>query len=63
MHIILQLITYVADSQKLQRDLLKVFQIFDYCHLPVFLTTLMMGGAVQYNPSENHIVILKELHP
>ena len=60
MPLILQPITYMADSQKLQGDLLIVLQMLDYCQLPVIL---LMGGVVQYNPSENHIVILKELDP
>ena len=32
--------------------------MLDYCQLPVFLfIILLMGGVVQYNSSENHIVI------
>ena len=33
--LILQLLTYVTDSQKLLRDLLIVCQKLDYCQLPV----------------------------
>ena len=64
MYLLLQLITYVADSQKLLRDLLIVLQIFGYCQLHVFLFLILLtGGVVQYNLSENHIVVLKELDP
>ena len=62
MHLILQLITYVTDSQKLSRDLLIVFQMLDNCQLPIsnFLT-LPTGSAVHYNPSKGHIEISKEI--
>ena len=64
MYLLLQLITYVADSQKLLRDLLIVLQIFGYCQLHVFLFLILLtGSVVQYNLSENHIVVLKELDP
>ena len=49
MHIILQLITYVKDSQKLFEDLLIVLQIIDCCQLPVFLFLILLTGSlVQY---------------
>ena len=64
MYLLLQLITYVADSQKLLRDLLIVLQIFGYCQRHVFLFLILLtGSVVQYNLSENHIVVLKELDP
>ena len=52
--LILQLLTYVTDSQKLLRDLLIVCQKLDYCQLPVvFFIKLRTGSFVLYNPFEN----------
>ena len=64
MHLILQLIKYVADKQNLLRDLLIVLQMFDYCQLSVFLFSILLtGSVVQNNPFEKHIIISKELDP
>ena len=35
MHLVLQLITHVADSEKHFRDMVLVLQMPDYCHRPV----------------------------
>ena len=60
MHLILQLITHVADGQKLSRDLLIVLQTLDHCWQPVSIsTTLLTDSAVHYNPSQKHIDISK----
>ena len=62
MHLTLQLITSAADSQKLLRDLLTVFQMFHYCQLPIFpFLILLTGSVVQYIPSKNHILFRKNL--
>ena len=61
MNLILQLITYMADSQKLLRDFLLVLQINEHSQLSVFFFLILQtGSVVQYNPSKIHIVILNK---
>ena len=64
MHLVLQLIIQVVDSQELLRNLLLVLQILDYCQLSVSIfLPLGTGSVVHRNSSVNNINISKEIHP
>ena len=47
MHLILQLIAHVMDSQKLSSDLLIVLEMLDRCQVPVSIFLTSLTGTVR----------------
>ena len=60
MHLILQLITCVADCQKLLRDLLVVFQMLDHCQLSVLYFSYCWRTVLCYTTLQKTSLILQK---